>query len=294
MRIKLGGFGLGFILVSGIIAGCGSSGAPDARPTTTSASNATAPSPEYSPIGTIAIDYAPGATLTIEYSLGSMINATSDGAIPPAAEDAYQACEQGLEGNTLVYVPGQVTVSFSGPNPTRVSIEPSNDDADLSGPDSSGLGFFDILVNGSWVCGGVGSQTETAVDALTLSGGQSVTMPFWIVASVLSSSYPTLTPDQVPGWAFVGALARLDSTYYKDPSTATFTGAHATSLCKDSSYLGASQDGGILFFPSTPYSGTIMASGYLPSNKVVVGSTFTCNGPGSGTLVPNPAGTPSG
>jgi hypothetical protein len=214
------------------LAACGGAAAPSKPPdpfhplttSTTSSTDNTSPSTNpqgvssgnYTNIGTETVSLDPGSgggQAVLSYSIGSPVVAANP---PKAAAQVFSACD--MQTATLtgqsVFVPGSLTITFQG-GPYASQVHVNGGDIGSLANESlvGGANLADgvlaeaVAVNGQWSCGDStgGLVNGSSGFEATISPGQSVTYPIWVIAeNALNNGTPTFSQTANPDWAFTG------------------------------------------------------------------------------------------
>jgi len=272
-----------------LCAGCGSS-APSAPPSSAGASRSqtalsapsqtapsvTAPAAPGSGSGLKTIGTASssgdGWSISLTYAVGSLLSNDSQSNPPATVVSAIEGC--GYEGSTndAAYVPGTVTVKYTGNLPITISST-SLDSSDVvtfpNRPSGNDPGPIQELLElaGQWC------NTQQDV---TLPSGSSVTLPIVVFAPILTQSQPTLTTADISDWGFLGqavtvtGLGAATSVSLSGPNAVTCEGASGVNTYDDST-----NNDRIGMFETPPY--TISGSGDDGTE------TYNCTAAGPGS-----------
>ena len=149
-------------------------------------------------VGTITRSDEEGTTFSDHYRVGPIIY--SKEGTPP--EEVLEACNVNYPTLTArsVFASGQVTITYQeGTLPTEVSLgtvgeavvqDVDNGEAESGGP----VGPVAFRAGGEWLC-----QTSFSLE---FQPGESQTLPFWIIARILSNSQPRVPASTLNAWYF--------------------------------------------------------------------------------------------
>jgi hypothetical protein len=199
-------------------------------PPTTVTTTTRPEAPPFQYIGTVTESDGAGTVFTIRYSLGQLELGDSQSFDLDQFAGALNACSQNFEGASArsAYISGLVTFSYHGQLPASIGIDPTSDVLEYPDGGTPDDLVEDVDLNGNWVC--VNTVGDEGGSSVTLSNGQSVTMPMVVLASqVLTNARPTLLPSEVPYWAFGGNVAvdgsdTLTNTVFSGPNAAVCSG----------------------------------------------------------------------
>jgi len=160
-------------------------------------STAEEPGGPLSEVGTIRHSDGEGTAIGSSYELGPLIYSTT--ATPPAA--VLEAC--GANYSTTIaqmaFARGQVTVSYTeGSLAQNIEFVPEGSVVSTS-RQAPWQGTVAYDIEGQWKCNGSGEESGADV---TFQPGESKTVPFWILAQVLSNATPQVTPEMMDAWKF--------------------------------------------------------------------------------------------
>lgn len=149
-------------------------------------------------VGTITRSDEEGTTFSDHYRVGPILY--SKEGTPP--EEVLEACNVNYPTLTArsVFARGQVTITYQeGTLPTEVSLgtvgeavvqDVDNGEAESGGP----VGPVAFRAGGEWLC-----QTSFSLE---FQPGESQTLPFWIIARILSNSQPRVPASTLNAWYF--------------------------------------------------------------------------------------------
>ena len=206
--------------------------------------------PPYTYIGTFTTDLSGGGSVSARYSIGSPVTYSQPGA-PPA--EVLESCTSGdspVLTDTSAYVPGQVTVTYSGTIPMDIQVGTG----DIVGVNYQQLDEAAEEGDGPWACGGLGDNDHPVFEN-NLSPGQSITVKIWIlIGLVLTNDSPTFVPMDHLDFAFDGATIAAPGSGPSASNNST-TGPHAVVCDEGGDGLAPdTYDPEISLFGSPPFS----------------------------------------
>ena len=141
-----------------------------------------------------------GGSVTGRYSVGLPVTFSDPGAPPTGVLDAC-GLDSSTATDTSVYVPGEITVTYSGTIPMAIPVAAGDITALSVRRVDQAVGGND----GSWICSGPVSGNDTVL-TYNLSPGQSITRPIWVLLTeVLTNDAPNFVPSQHFDIAFTGS-----------------------------------------------------------------------------------------
>jgi hypothetical protein len=247
--------------------------------TSTSESPLTTATAPDRPIGSVTYQYT-GATLTESYAIGTpgIVGSSPPLSAPPSSDGC------GYSSPNSLYVPGRVTLTFTGRQTQRFNLDPYYDVDDVSSGSSASVAaggplLEDIQIRdgGLWDCalqGGV----PCGCGWVDVNNKSPVVLSLWFASRgpVVSSYDPNFSASELPQIALLGWTANPTNVMnYGAPSTVvTYSGPDATSGCTTS----GGQVAGVLLFARSPQKGIIPPS---PLSGNEGNSTVSCSAPGT-------------
>jgi hypothetical protein len=180
---------------------------PASPSSVTSTSPTEEPGGPLSVVGTIRQSDGEGTAIRSSYELGPLIYSKT--ATPPAA--VLEAC--GADYQTTIaqmaFARGKVTVNYTeGSLAQNIGFLPEGSVRSTS-RQAPWQGTVAYDIEGQWRCNGTGEESGD----VTFQPGESKTVPFWILAQVLSNAAPQVTPEAMDAWRFMPSGISTESVH---------------------------------------------------------------------------------
>jgi hypothetical protein len=169
-------------------------GAPAETTATSTSAAADEPGGPLETAGTLVKSDGQGTTISQDFRIGPLLYGQDDQ--PP--NEVLDACNANYSTTIAqsVFARGEIDLSYTeGSLPLTVTFDPSAMVYSINGDGL--LSAMAFQVDGAWQCGADSNSIN-----LVLDQGETETLPFWFLASVLSNAEPRVSQATLDSWAF--------------------------------------------------------------------------------------------